>query len=124
MHTVTVTVAPITSRPGYYTARADGRLLCRSRQPFLDGARRLLASGFPADTVIVMKCAGSVIEALRSTIGRAAAHTVSEEAYRPPRFKRWKPRYMGEGSPPVAYLRNSEPRDPTPNLTSVSEPVA
>ena len=121
---IIVTFAPITSRPGYYTARVGGRLLCRSRQPFLDGARRLLASGYPADTVIAMKRVGSVIEALHSTVGRAAALTVSEEENRPPRFKRWKPRYMGEGSPPVAYLRNSEPRDPTPNLTSVSEPVA
>ena len=124
MHTVTVTVAPITSRPGYYTARADGRLLCRSRQPFLDGARELLASGYSADTVIIMKHVGSDVETVRSTIGGAARLTVSEEENRPPRFKRWKPRYMGEGSPPVAYLRNSEPRDPTPNLTSVSEPVA
>ena len=105
---IIVTFAPITSRPGYYTARGDGRLLCRSRQPFLDGARRLLASGYPADTMIVMKRAGSVIEALRSTVGRAAALTVSEEENRPPRFKRWKPRYMGEGSPPVAYFENSD----------------
>lgn len=124
MHTVTVTVAPIPSRPGYYTALVDGCLLCRSRQPFLDGARRLLASGYPADTIIIMKRAGSVIEALHSTVGRAAALTVSEEAYRPPRFKRWRPRYMGEGSPPVAYLRKSEQRDRMPYITRVSEPAA
>jgi hypothetical protein len=103
-----ITVAPIPTRPGYYTARCDGRLLCRSRQPFLDGARELLAAGQSATAVIAMKHGGSRVEALRSTIGAAAALTVSEEENRPPRFKRWKPRYVGEGWPPIAFPQNSD----------------
>jgi hypothetical protein len=77
-------------------------LLSRSRQPLLDGARELLNSGYPTDTVLVMKYAGSQVTAATSTIGTAARLTVSEEANRPPRFKRWKPRNLGEGSPLIA----------------------
>jgi len=36
-----ITIAAIPTRAGFFTARCDGRLLCRSRQPFLDGAREL-----------------------------------------------------------------------------------
>jgi hypothetical protein len=98
----TIIVAAITTRPGYYTARADGRLLCRSRQPFLDGARELLASGYPADSIIIMRHAGTEVVAMTSTIGNAARLTVTEEVGRSPRLRRWKPRNLGEGSPPVA----------------------
>ena len=98
-----VTIAPIPTRPGCYTARCNGRLLCRSRQPFLDSARELLATGYPADTIIVMRHAGSAVESVRATVGAAAALTVSEEANRPPRFKLWKPRSVGEGSSAIAF---------------------
>jgi hypothetical protein len=98
----TIIVAAIPTRPGYYTARCDGRLLCRSRQPLLDAARELLASGYPADTIIVMRHAGTEVVAMTSTIGTVARLTVSEEANRPPRFKRWKPRDLGEGLPRIS----------------------
>jgi|SRR6516162_7613839 len=117
MHTVTVTVAPITSRPGYYTARADGRLLCRSRQPLLDGARELLAAGYPTETTLVMKHAGSGVEALRTTIGSAARLTVETDEQGRPIFRQWRgPRTRGP-APPADYLRNSDPRDLAPPLT-------
>ena len=57
-----LTVMPDTARPGYFTAHVDGRLLCHSRQPFLDSARALLAAGYNADTVLVMRHAGSSID--------------------------------------------------------------
>jgi len=94
MPTVIVIVAPIVTRSGYYTARCNGRLLCRSRQPLLDGARELLASGYPADTIIVMRHAGSAVEALRSTIGAAARLTVETSEH----FRHWRgPRTRGAG---------------------------
>jgi hypothetical protein len=98
MHTVIVTVAPIATRSGYYTARCNGRLLCRSRQPFLDSARELLATGYPADTIIVMRHAGSAVEALRSTIGAAARLTVETSEQGTPVFRQWRgPRTRGAG---------------------------
>jgi hypothetical protein len=102
--TTTIIVAPIAGRAGYYTARCDGRLLCRSRQPLLDGARELLASGFSAEAAIVMRHAGSQIEALRSTVGAAARLTVAEGDRGAPRFRRWKAMPLREGSPPIAPI--------------------
>jgi len=60
-----ITIAAIQTRPGYYTARCDGRLLCRSRQPVVDGARGLLASGYSAETIIVLRHTASVVDSLR-----------------------------------------------------------
>jgi hypothetical protein len=107
MHITTIIIAPIPTRRGYFTARCDGRLLCRSRQPLLDGARELLASGYPAGDTIIMKSAGSEVDAMTSTIGAAAMLTVTEEVDRPPRFRRWKARDLGEGSPPIAPRKGS-----------------
>jgi hypothetical protein len=100
MHT-TIIIAPIATQPGYFTARCDGRLLCRSRQPLLDGARELIASGYPADTIIVMRHAGSEIEALRSTIGAAALLRVAEGDRGAPRLRPWVARPLRQGSPPI-----------------------
>jgi hypothetical protein len=36
----------------------DGRLLCVSRQPFLDGCRVLIEEGLDPDTVMTMRHAG------------------------------------------------------------------
>jgi hypothetical protein len=48
---------------GLFEARVDGRLICaRSRQPFLDAARVLLAEGVDPAAVIVMRHAGSAID--------------------------------------------------------------
>jgi len=91
-----VIVAPITRRPGYYTARCDGRLLCRSRQPFLDSARELIAAGYPADAIMVMRHADSAFESLRSTIGTAARLTVENTEQGKPDFRPWRgPRSRG-----------------------------
>jgi hypothetical protein len=112
----TITIAPIESRPGYYTARCDGRLLCRSRQPFLDGARELLASGYPADTVIVMRSPASDADRLRSTIGTAARLTVTDNRYGVPQFRRWAAPAGDVAAPPVRESKS--PNGPAHNRTS------
>jgi hypothetical protein len=104
MTTTIIIVAPVATRPGYFTARCDGRLLCRSKQPLLAAARELIASGYPADAVVVMRHAGSETEALRSTVGAAARLTVAEGDRGAPRFRRWKAMPLREGSPPIAPL--------------------
>jgi hypothetical protein len=114
---------------GLFAARLDGRLLvASSRQPFLDAARILLA-GIRADhdrgrgdhhgdhdrgdhdrgrgdadhsiDIIVMRH-GSGTESLRARLEVAARLTIEESDRRPPRFKRWRPRNVGEGSARIA----------------------
>jgi len=120
-----ITIAAISTRAGYYAARCDGRLLCRSRQPLLDGARELLAFGYAADAVIVMKHAGSEVEAMRSTIGVAARLSVETDEQGRPIFRQWRgPRTRG-AAPPTAYSQNSDRlRDPPPYITPASEAAA
>jgi hypothetical protein len=80
----------VLARPGgTFEARWQDRILCRSRQPFLDGARALLALGLPPETVLVMRHAGSDTEALRSTIGAASRLTVQENDKTGPALRRW-----------------------------------
>jgi hypothetical protein len=107
MNITVITVAPVTERPGYYTARCNGRLLCRSRQPFLDGTRALLAVGYPANTTIIMRHAGSATECLRARLGVAARLTVETNEQGRPVFRPWRgPRTRG-AAPQVAYSQNS-----------------
>lgn len=99
-HTLILTVAPCRPRsradrnwPGRFDVRLGGRLMAfRTRTPFCDGARALLAEGLakPGDQLI-MRYAGSDADALRGTVGVVASLTVSE-AGGPPRFVRWQPR--------------------------------
>jgi hypothetical protein len=71
--TAMVVITPVVGRTGHFTTRCDGRLLCRSRQPLFDGARELLASGYPADALRVLKRAaeegGSAIREVPSAGG-------------------------------------------------------
>jgi hypothetical protein len=67
-----ITIAPIGGRSGWFTARHDGRLLCRSRHPICDGARALRDSGYPPRTLLIVKHAGSGITVAITTIARAA----------------------------------------------------
>jgi hypothetical protein len=79
MTTVKIIVASVASAPGRFTTKlADGNVLVVSwRTPFLDAAPRLLKRGCSADAVIVMRHAGSAVESLRATIGKAAPLTVT-----------------------------------------------
>jgi hypothetical protein len=82
--------------PSVYDARLSGndQLFCSSNTIFFDAARKLLRSGCAApEDVLIMKHAGSDLEALRATIGHAAKLTVEERDAGPHgiRFVPWKP---------------------------------
>lgn len=72
---------------GKFTVHLDGRQLCISRQPLLDGARILLAEGFDPKTPIVTRHAGDDFDAMISTVGEAAKWKNEKVG---PRFVRWK----------------------------------
>ncbi|WP_338821501.1 hypothetical protein WDM22_22640 [Bradyrhizobium septentrionale] len=76
------------NRHGLYRAElADGTVLCLSRQPFLDGARALIAAGFNPGSVLIGWMRDSTAWALSATLGRAAKLTVDETRTC---FARWK----------------------------------
>jgi hypothetical protein len=84
---------------------ADRIVVRRNAQPLLNVFRVLMAEGCNPATPIVMRHEGSVMDALRTTVGHAAKLTVDEPAdcKRPPRFRDWRPRDMGDdSSPPIA----------------------
>ena len=70
-----------TRYPNAFEARLAGAVLCISETPLLDGARALLARGIaqPDDT-IVMRHAGSDVDALRARVGVAADLAISDPA--------------------------------------------
>jgi hypothetical protein len=68
-------------------ARLDDRLLCTSRQPFLDAARVLVSEGLDPDAVLSVRHAGSAVVALSARLGVAAKLTVNESGTR---FVVWK----------------------------------
>jgi len=100
---------------GQFEARLDGRLICISRQPLLDGARVLAAEGIDPATPIAMRHEGAAFDALRSTLGVAAKLTAEENEKVGPRFARWKPfprsavgapmRFSGSAVPDTGCLR-------------------
>jgi len=81
-----------------FHAHLGGRLLCTSRQPFLDAARVLLGEGHNPATVLVMLHGGT--ESPRSTIGHAAALTVKEPDRGRPHFARYVP-LSSPAAPPI-----------------------
>jgi hypothetical protein len=56
-------------KDGKFEARVDGRLLCTSRQPFLNAARTLLAEGVEPATPIIMQ------HSPMSTVGSSQAQS-------------------------------------------------
>jgi hypothetical protein len=101
--TVVIIAAPA-RLPGLFAVTMEsGPLLCAgSRQPLFDAARVLLDRGHDPAGFVVLRRAGSDVDCLRARVGAAAKLTVTEEANRPPRFRRWQPRNMGEGSARIA----------------------
>jgi hypothetical protein len=89
-------------KPGRFRAclEQDRALLCVSRQPFLDSARKLLARGHSPQTILVMRHAGSDDVALRGSIGSAAKLTVDE--HNGTVFAKWKPFRRSAGSARIA----------------------
>jgi hypothetical protein len=105
---VSIVVEPVGNH-GRFSARFDGRVLvASSRQPFLDAARVLLAEGRDPSIILTMRHAGNPTECLRARLGVAAGLTVREEDGRPPRFARWRPLHLGDGSARTAVRPRSE----------------
>jgi hypothetical protein len=77
--------------PNRFDATLEGEteVLCTSSQPFVDGARKLLARGHSPQTILVMRHAGSEDAALRGSLGAAAKLTVDE--HNGTVFAKWKP---------------------------------
>jgi hypothetical protein len=74
-------------------------LLCVSRQPFLDSARKLLGFGHERRTLLVMQWTGSKGWALRAPLGVAAKLTVDEHNGT---FAKWKPLSRSAVRPRIA----------------------
>jgi hypothetical protein len=97
---IIISITPAAA-PGHSEARCNGRLLCVSRQPHLDGARALLALGCSPQAVIVTRRGN--IDCLRSTVGAAARLTIKEkDAGNGPSFARWNAFSPTPVAPPIA----------------------
>jgi hypothetical protein len=95
---IVITVTP-DARNGRYRAyiKTEQEPLCVSRQPFLDSARKLLARGHDAKTMLIMRWVGAENWALRGPLGVAAKLTVDEHNVV---FAEWKP-YLRSAVPPA-----------------------
>jgi hypothetical protein len=89
-------------RCGMYEARHELRVLCTSRQPFLDGARKLIVLGFDPDATLLMYRSGTQDWALRAVLGVAAKHTVDE--HNGTVLAAWKPLHHSAGSARIAAI--------------------
>ena len=102
-----------TRHPNAFEARLAGELLCVSETPLLDGARALLARGLalPNDT-IVMRHAGSDVDALRARVGTAAGLAISDPAGgRKIALRRWEE--FARVRPRIARTRSLVPEQPS-----------
>jgi hypothetical protein len=85
-----ITIVVSSANADYFYATIDGKVVCKSRTPFLTAARYLLAHGTHSRSKIRMVHANNLEEiSLLSTVGAAAKLTV-EEGDKPPRFRPWR----------------------------------
>lgn len=91
--TIELTIVPttLTGKGQRYAAMLGDRELCRSRQPFYDAARVLMAEGAAYSTMLEARHQGSDTVAMRMWVGYAALRTVGETA-RGMTLGRWEPR--------------------------------
>jgi hypothetical protein len=89
---LTIIVKSDTRHRWRYVARldADERVLCVSRTPFFEAARKLIAQGYDPGITLTLRHAGSSTDSLRTKLGTAAALAVEETGYGP-QLRRWKP---------------------------------
>jgi hypothetical protein len=74
-------------KAGLFLGRVGDESIVRSRQPFLDGARVLLARGYDPSTLYNMRHANSAtLSFVATTIGRAAGLSVSDTRTRFQKF--------------------------------------
>lgn len=113
---IVITVTP-DNRRGRYRAyvEAEQEPLCVSRQPFLDGARKLLGRGHDRRTMLVMRWAGAKEWALRGPLGAAAKLTVDEHNGT---FAKWKPLSRSAVPPKIAKSAERVPEDSAAEKTT------
>jgi hypothetical protein len=86
------------TRGQVFDATVDGQVIIeRSSTPFCDAARRLVDLGYDGNADLVMKHAGSDVDALRARIGVAARLMVRED--------RGAPQFVPYQQMPVALTR-------------------
>jgi hypothetical protein len=106
--TLAIVLHPLPASPGRYAARHGDRVLCRSRQPFFDAGRALLAGGSPPETALEARHTGSDIVAMRSTVGEAAKWTIEERDRGGMRRIPWKPHPRAAQDADCSYARAPE----------------
>ena len=102
-----------TTHPNAFEAQLAGEVLCISETPLLDAARALLARGIaqPDDT-IVMRHAGSHVDALRARVGVAAGLAIEERPSGNPGLRLGKYRQRVTARPSIARMRSRLPTQP------------
>ena len=74
-------------KAGLFEGRVGDEIIVRSRQPFLDGARALLACGYDPATPYNMRHANSaMLSFVTTTLGRAAGSSVNADRTRFQKF--------------------------------------
>ncbi len=90
----------VTLRPhgklGMFDALLGDRVLCRSKRPFHDAARVLVAEGHCGSTPYATRHEGSTHQAMREPLGVAAAFTVYESDRTGLKRVKWQP-FPGRG---------------------------
>jgi hypothetical protein len=114
--TVTVIVSPSLdadgrraygSRGPLFDAAVDARnIVTRSATPMLDAARVLAGEGMDPATRLVMRHAGSDLDAVITTVGYAAGLAIREDNG-PPEFTRYRAREFRTDSPPMRPAESS-----------------
>lgn len=110
---------PGRGQPGWFCAETEAGavLVERTRIPFLDGARALIATGADPETLVTMRLAGSAVPSFRSVPLRVAAGlTVEEAKSHSASFRRFRLTDCGmrmlDGRDPAAKVRSAEPGKP------------
>lgn len=105
-----------TKHPNAFDARlgSSDTVVCVSETPLFDAARALLAQGKAnPDDMLVMRHAGSTVDALRSKVGVAAGLRIEETGWGP-KLRKYRPR-------PAMYVPPSI--EQTPSLVPEQAPA-
>ena len=97
---ITIIVKERADRSGLFEVREEGRhhLLCTSRQPFFDSARKLARIALiDPEAILCMKHQGSDVVALHGRLSVAAGLTVVERNKGRIQIERWVPSQAAEG---------------------------
>lgn len=78
--------------PGEFSATVNGELLVwSSRTPYTDAARVLIKEGADSNSILILRHAGSDVNAMTGKLGLVAKLAVREGNTEQPRFSPWKP---------------------------------